>query len=99
MRVLARIERPVQSETPHGGRTVSYDHLGMAWLACGARRRRERSEGGQATRGVETMSATCRADARIAEGRVLRFGGADWTIRGVDADGPGRMKLTLERVR
>jgi hypothetical protein len=99
MRVLARIERPVETETPYGGRTVSYEHLGMAWLACGARRRRARSDGGQAARAVEAMSATCRADGRIAEGRVLRFGGADWTVRGVETAETGRLKLDLERAR
>lgn len=99
MRVLARIEQPVESETPYGGRVVTYEHQGMMWLACGARRRRERSEGGQAARAVETMSATCRRDGRMAEGLVLRFGGADWTVRGVETVEAGRLKLDLERAR
>lgn len=99
MRVLARIEQPVESETPYGGRVVTYEHQGMAWLACGARRRRERSDGGQAARAVEAMSATCRRDGRVVEGRVLRFGGADWTVRGVETVEAGRMKLDLERAR
>ena len=99
MRVLARIERPVESETPHGGGPLSYEPPGMGWLACGARRRRERTDGGQAARSIEAMSATCRGDARIVEGRVLRFGGADWAVRGVETVEGGRMKLDLERAR
>ena len=99
MRVLARIEQPVEAETPYGGRVVTYEHQGMVWLACGARRRRERSEGGQAARTVETMSATFRPDGRVVEGRVLQFGGADWTVRGVEMVEAGRLKLDLERTR
>ena len=99
MRVLARIERPVETETPYGGRTVIYEHQGMVWLACGARRRRERSDEGQAARAVETMAATCRPDGRIVEGRVLRFGGADWTVTAVDQPVAGQMSLGLERAR
>lgn len=99
MRVLARIEQPVESETPHGGQVVTYEPLGVIWLACGARRRRERTDGGQATRAVEAMGATCRSDARVVEGRVLRFGGADWALRGVEPGERGRLKLDLERAR
>lgn len=99
MRMLARIERPVETETPYGGRVVSYEPVGMVWLACAARRRRERSEAGQPARWVETMQAGCRADVRLAEGLVLRFGGADWTVRGVEAAPAGRMALDLERSR
>ncbi len=99
MRVLARIEKPVEAETPYGGRTVTYEHQGMAWLACGARRRRERRDEGQAARAVETMAATCRQDGRIVEGRVLRFGGADWTVTAVDQPVAGQMSLGLERAR
>lgn len=99
MRVLAQVERPVETETPYGGRVVSYEPLGVVWLACEARRRRERSDGGQAARTVETMGATCRSDGRVVEGRVLRFGGTDWTVRGVETGAPGRMTLDLERAR
>ena len=99
MRVLARIEQPVEGETPYGGQVVTYEHQGMVWLACGARRRRERSDAGQSARAIETMRATCRADGRVIEGRVLRLGGADWTVRGVEAVEGGRQELDLERAR
>lgn len=101
MRVLAALLEPVEAVTPQGGRTVIYEPLGTAWLALGQRRRRERTEEGEGARGVETLGAETRADARLAEGRVLRFGGADWLI--VSAQGepgrPGRMLLSLERGR
>ena len=45
------------------------------------------------------MSATFRPDGRVVEGRVLQFGGADWTVRGVEMVEAGRLKLDLERTR
>ena len=98
MKVVASLVRPVEAETPYGGRVVSYEPVGSLWLALGARRRRERTEAG-VTRGVETLSATVRADPRLVEGRVLRFGGADWRIVAVDAGDAGRASLSLERAR
>jgi len=100
MRVLAGLLQPVEAETPYGGRSVTYDSLGVVWLAAGERRRRERTEAG-VTRAVETMTAETRADPRLVEGRVLRFGGGDWVIVAVDvaADVPGRVSVSLERRR
>ena len=98
MRILAGLFQPVEAETPYGGRSVSFEAVGSAWLKCGARRRTERGEGDQ-RRAVETMGAEVRADARLTVGRVLRFGGADWRIVLVEAVRPGRAKLDLERVR
>ena len=98
MRVLAGLHQPVEAETPYGGRAVSYEAVGSAWLKAGARRRQERGEGDQ-RHAVETMSAEARADPRLALGRVLRFGGADWAIVQVEPARPGRAKLALERVR
>lgn len=98
MRILAGLFQPVEAETPYGGRSVSFEATGSAWLKCGARRRTERSEGDQ-RRAVETMGAEARADARLSAGRVLRFGGADWRIVSVEDVRPGRAKLDLERVR
>ena len=98
MRALAELFQPVEAETPYGGRSVSFEAAGSAWLKCGARRRLERGEGDQ-RRAVETMGAEARADARLAVGRVLRFGGADWRIVLVEDVRPGRAKLNLERVR
>lgn len=98
MRVLAELLQPVESETPFGGRAVTYEPVGRAWLACGARRRRERREGEAPGRAVEAMTAMARQDGRLAEGRVLRFGGGDWTIVALEPDG-GRARLSLERGR
>ncbi|MET3835912.1 hypothetical protein ABIB58_001253 [Brevundimonas sp. UYEF29] len=98
MRILAGLFQPVEAETPYGGRSVSFEAAGSAWLKCGARRRLERGEGDQ-RRAVETMGAEARADARLMIGRVLRFGGADWRIVSVEDVRPGRAKLDLERVR
>ena len=96
--MLAGLYRAVEAQTPYGGRAVSYEAVGSAWLKCGARRRTERGEGDQ-RRAVETMTAQARADPRLAAGRVLRFGGADWAITTVEDGRPGRAKLGLERVR
>ena len=99
-RVLAELLQPVASQTPYGGRVVSYEPLGMVWLKAGTVRRRDRSDG-NGTRSVEAMTAEVRADPRLVEGRVLRFRGGDWAVVGgqdVD-DRPGRVELLLERGR
>ena len=98
MKVVANLVRAVEAETPYGGRAVSYEPVGSLWLALGARRRRERTEAG-VTRGVETLSATVRSDPRLAERLVVRFGGADWSVVGIEADprAAGRVRLNLER--
>jgi len=98
VRTLAGLFQPVEAETPYGGRSVSFEAVGSAWLKCGARRRLERGEGDQ-RRAVETMGAEARADARLVISRVLRFGGADWRIVAMEDARPGRAKLDLERVR
>jgi hypothetical protein len=100
MRILAGLLQPVEAETPYGGRSVTYDSLGVVWLAAGDRRRRERTDAGM-VRAIETMTAETRADPRLTEGRVLRFGGADWAIVMIDTDAgsPGRVSLSLERGR
>ncbi len=70
---------------------------------CGWRWARDGGASGRkaAQRGVETLSATVRADPRLAEGLVVRFGGADWSVVGIEADpkAAGRVRLNLERVR
>jgi hypothetical protein len=97
VKVLAELLQGVESETPYGGRAVSWEPLGWAWLKLGARRRREKSEPGGA-RAVETVTAETRSDARLTEDRVLRFGGGDWRIVSWETVG-GRAILNLERVR
>lgn len=98
MRVLAGLYRTVEAQTPYGGRSVTFEPAGSAWVKCGARRRQERGSGDE-RHAVETMTAEARADARLAVGRRLRFGGADWAIVTVEPARPGRAKLGLERVR
>lgn len=97
MKVLAELLAGLESETPYGGRVVSWEPLGSAWLKLGARRRRDKSEPGGA-RAVETVTAETRSDARLEAGRVLRFGGADWRIVSGETVG-GRAILNLERMR
>lgn len=99
-RILAELLESVEAETPYGGRVVTFESLGVVWLALGARRSRERTEQDIA-RSVETLDADVRVDPRLAEGRVLRFGGGDWTIARIDGDPdrPGRATLSLERGR
>lgn len=99
-RLLAQLLEPVEAETPYGGRAVSYSPLGSVWLRLDGRRRRERTEGGVVS-AVETATAETRADPRLSEGRIVRFGGADWAIATVDGDPdrPGRATLVLERAR
>ena len=97
MKALAELLQGVESETPYGGRAVSWEPLGLAWLKLGARRRCEKSEPG-GTRAIETTTAETRSDARLTTGRVLRFGGGDWRIVSGETVG-GRAILNLERMR
>ena len=99
-RTLAQLLEPVEAETPYGGRAVSFEPLGSVWLRLEGRRRRQATEAG-VTSATEVATAETRTDPRLAEGRVIRFGGADWTIAAVDADPerPGRTSLSLERSR
>ncbi|MFJ6023369.1 phage head-tail adapter protein [Brevundimonas sp. NPDC092305] len=76
---------------------MSFEPVGSTWLKLGARRRRDVREAG-GSRGVETVTAEARADARLTAGRVLRFGGGDWRIASDETVG-GRAILNLERMR
>lgn len=95
MRVLAELVEGLESQTPYGGRAVSWEPVGSTWLKLGPRRRREKSEPGGA-RVIEVMTTEARADARLTPERVLRFGGHDWRIRSVETVG-GQAILNLER--
>ena len=97
MKMLAGLFEAVESRTPYGGVAVSYEPVASAWLKLGARRRREKSEPG-GLRAVEVVTAETRADPRLIAGRVLRFGGGDWSIRATETVG-GRAILMLERSR
>ena len=100
LRLVAELLQPVEVETPYGGRSTTYDTLGVVWLSPGPTRRRERSEV-EVTRRVEAMTVTARTDPRLVEGRILRFGGGDWAIitAQVEAGRSGRTSLVLERGR
>lgn len=97
-RWLAELLAVTETRTPQGGQAVSFEPLGWVWIRPGARRRRERTEVG-VTRTIETMHVESRADPRLVAGRVLRFGGDDWTVVGVEPDAarPGRVHPDLER--
>ena len=97
MKILASVFEAIETRTPYGGVSVSYEPVGSAWLKLGARRRRERSEPG-GVRVVELVTAETRSDPRLIAGRVLRFGGADWRIQTTETVG-GRAILMLERSR
>jgi head-tail adaptor len=99
-RVLACLVDRVEVETPYGGRAESFEPLGSVWLRLDGRRRRERTEAG-VTGATEVATAGTRSDPRLLEGRVIRFGGADWAIAAVepDPDRRGRTTLNLERTR
>lgn len=97
MRALAELFEGVAVETPYGGRAVSWEPLGFAWLKLGPRRRRERSDVG-GPRAVETVTAETRADVRLTPGRMLRFSGGDWRIISGETVG-GQAILNLERLR
>jgi hypothetical protein len=95
--LLAQVFEVIEAETPYGGRSLTYELIGSAWLRAGPTRRRDRSEAGTST-AVETVTAESRPDPRLTAGRVLRFGGGDWLIiSGEPAN--CRSILNLERTR
>lgn len=98
MKKLAELLARVEGTTAQGGRAVSYAPLGVVWIAPGPVRRGVRT-GGEGVAEALSLTAECRADARLAEGRLLRWDGADWRIALVDAATPGRARLMLERDR
>lgn len=95
--LLAHLFEVTETETPYGGRSVTYDLIGSVWLRLGMPRRRERSEAGCAAT-VEVVTAESRADSRLTAGRLLQFGGGDWRIVAAEFVG-GRAILNLERMR
>lgn len=95
--LLAELFEVVEAETPYGGRNLTYDLIGSAWIRPGLARRRDRREAGAAAT-IEALTAESRADARLIAGHVLRFGGADWRIVAGERFG-GRAILDLERIR
>ena len=98
MRKLAELFERVEGVTAQGGRAVSYESLGFVWIAPGAVKRWVRG-GGEGPVEALSLTAECRADGRLSEGRRLRLDGADWRIGLVDEAAPGRARLNLERER
>ena len=95
--LLAQLFDVTEAETPYGGRSASYEPMGYAWLKVGLVRRRARGEAGTEAL-AETLAAEARRDARLENGRMLRFDGADWRIVSGETVG-GRALLNLERAR
>lgn len=95
--LLAQVFEVIEAETPYGGRSLTYEPIGSAWLRVGPTRRRERSEAGISTT-VEALTAESRPDPRLTAGRVLRFGGGDWRIASGEP-AKARSILNLERTR
>jgi len=95
--LLAQVFEIIEAETPYGGRSLTYEPIGSAWIRPGPTRRRERGEAGTST-AVETLAAESRLDPRLIVGRVLRFGGGDWRIVSGEPVN-GRSILNLERTR
>lgn len=89
--VLAAVETP----TPYGGVSTSYETLGWTWAAMAPRG----SRGVEEDATVETTTAETRIDPRLIAGRRLRISGVDWRIVAVDEVGAGRVRLKLERSR
>ena len=98
MRKLAELLERVEGVTAQGGRAVSYAPLAFVWIAPGPVRRGMRT-GGEGVAEALSLTAECRVDARLTEGRLLRWDGADWRIALVDDAAPGRARLMLERDR
>ena len=98
MRKLAELLERVEAATAQGGRAVSYEPLGVVWIAPGAVKRSVRG-GGEGPAEALGMTAECRSDPRLSEGLLLRFDGADWRIALVDEAAPGKARLNLERER
>lgn len=97
-KILAELLEPVEAETPYGGRSTTYLPLGLVWLSPGGASERQRVV---AERDLATARRTveAREDGRLNAGRVLRFGGGDWRIRGVEAVRFGWTELSLEAAR
>lgn len=98
MRKLAELLEGVEGVTAQGGRAVTYEPLGFVWIAPGLVKRGVRT-GGEGVAEALTLTAECRADGRLTEGRLLRWDGADWRIALVNQAAPGRARLMLERDR
>ena len=94
---LAELFEVIEAQTPYGGRSLTYEPAGSAWIRLGPVRRRTRGEAGEPET-VETLTAEGRSDPRLMIGRVLRVGGADWRIVATGCVG-GRAILNLERTR
>lgn len=92
---IAEVLAAVETQTPYGGLSTSYETLGWTWVAMAARGARGVEE--DAT--VETALAETRVDPRLIAGRRLRVSGVDWRIDAVDETAGGRVRLKLERSR
>ncbi len=98
LRRLARLEAPVESETPFGGRTVSWEPAADLWVAMSPMRARDVAQGGVA-RTVAVARAEAREHPAAEAGMRLELDGMVWRVAAVDRAGaePGRMILHIEK--
>lgn len=81
MRRLAEVFAAERSETPFGGRAVSWTPVGVVWLAVLDERREDApGEAGGPPRTRARMTAETWTDARLARGQRLSLDGADWRL-------------------
>lgn len=100
LRRLAEVFAGEASETPFGGRAVSWTPVCVAWLAVlDERREAAAGEAGSAPGERARMTAETRADPRLERGQRLRLDGAEWRLAHVTPapDRPGRVVLSLEQ--
>ena len=99
MRRLGEVSAPGLSETPFGGRAITWTIVGPIWLALKPPRFSESAGEGQKPRQVEKCEAEARFDPLVERGQRVSIDGADYAVVHVAGDAPmlGRMTLTLER--
>ena len=98
MRRLGSVSAPVPTETPFGGRAVSWTPVGLIWLALKPPRFSESIGEGQRPRQMEKREAEARFDPMVERGQRVSIDGADYAVVHVAGDAPmlGLMTLTLE---
>ena len=92
---IAEVLAAVETQTPYGGASTTYETLGWTWVAMAPRG----SRGAEEDATVETALAETRVDPRLTAGRRLRVSGVDWRIAAADEIAGGRVRLKLERSR
>lgn len=99
LRRLAEVSAGSESETPFGGRSVTWEPVCVAWLAVVSEQPDEARDGEEPPRERRRLTAETRADPRLARGQRVELDGVAWRLAHVlaEAPRPGRMTLSLER--